>query len=164
MSSPFRSDSATCYLTYALLFIAVQKHQPPPCLQPDFRTAALPVLFKSADWRTCVVLLKNTALFHFRNAFGRRSGGDLPFTARLRFGSGQVADIISGPSRAISSSCTRSVHRCYDLPDTLLPPERVRVILDCGANVGITALYFAWRYPNARIFCIEPDDQNFELL
>ena len=40
----------------------------------------------------------------------------------------------------------------------------MRVIFDGGANVGITALYFAWRYPNARIFCIEPDNQNFELL
>ena len=119
----------------------------------------------SADWRTYVALLKNTMSFHLGNALGRRLGDDLPFTATLRLGAGRNTDISIRPfSGDIFVLYEVLLHRCYNLPDTLLPPERVRAILDCGANVGITALYFACRYPNARIFCIEPDFRNFELL
>src|ERR1019366_9032856 len=38
------------------------------------------------------------------------------------------------------------------------------IILDCGANIGITSLFFAAQYPNARIYSIEPDPNNFVLL
>ena len=44
------------------------------------------------------------------------------------------------------------------------PPENVRVVVDCGANVGITSLFFAAQYRNARIYSIEPDPDNFALL
>ena len=123
------------------------------------------ILCNSVDWQSCVVLLKNTTLFHFRNALGRKSDSDLPFATRLRFGSDQTASISIRPFAGdLFILYEVLLHHCYHLPDALLPPENVRVILDCGANVGITALYFASRYPNARIFCIEPDDRNFELL
>ena len=122
------------------------------------------VICNSADWRTCVGLLKNTMSFHLGNALGQPLGADLPFTATLRFGGGRNVNIKIRPfSGDLFVLYEVLLHRCYYLPDALLPPD-VRVILDCGANVGITALYFAWRYPNARIFCIEPDDRNFELL
>jgi len=39
-----------------------------------------------------------------------------------------------------------------------------RVIVDAGANVGLAAVLFANRYPDARIFAIEPDTSNFQLL
>lgn len=35
------------------------------------------------------------------------------------------------------------------------------VIFDLGANLGFVALSFAVRYPRARIFCFEPDPENF---
>ena len=54
--------------------------------------------------------------------------------------------------------------KCYFIPPSLLAPEKVRVILDCGANIGITSLFFAARHPNARIYSIEPDPNNFVLL
>lgn len=38
-----------------------------------------------------------------------------------------------------------------------------RVILDLGANVGYASAFLASRYPEARIFAIEPDPRNFEL-
>lgn len=37
-------------------------------------------------------------------------------------------------------------------------------ILDLGANVGCSALYFMREYPDANIFCVEPDEQNFSIL
>ncbi|MDR0829589.1 MAG: FkbM family methyltransferase [Prevotellaceae bacterium] len=38
------------------------------------------------------------------------------------------------------------------------------VIIDGGANIGLFAIQMASKYPNAKIICIEPDHENFELL
>jgi FkbM family methyltransferase len=54
--------------------------------------------------------------------------------------------------------------QCYNIPDLMLAPDKVHVIIDCGANIGITSLFLAGRYPNARIYSIEPNEENFELL
>lgn len=37
-------------------------------------------------------------------------------------------------------------------------------IIDAGANIGFSAVYFANRFPKAKILCLEPDDANFDLL
>ena len=37
-------------------------------------------------------------------------------------------------------------------------------IIDGGANIGLCTIYFKSRYPEARIVCVEPDAENFELL
>lgn len=37
-------------------------------------------------------------------------------------------------------------------------------ILDLGANVGFTAIFFARKYPNAEIACVEPMPNNLETL
>jgi FkbM family methyltransferase len=42
--------------------------------------------------------------------------------------------------------------------------ENPRVIVDAGANIGMATLYFAGRFPSARILAIEPEPSNFELL
>lgn len=34
-------------------------------------------------------------------------------------------------------------------------------LIDAGAYVGLTAIYFAERFPDARIVCLEPDPDNF---
>lgn len=54
------------------------------------------------------------------------------------------------------------IRKEYDieLPATLRPT----VIIDAGANIGFTSVFFANRYPNARIFSIEPSDENFKYL
>lgn len=38
------------------------------------------------------------------------------------------------------------------------------VIIDCGANIGLSVLYFKLLYPYAHVEAYEPDDQNFEIL
>ncbi len=48
----------------------------------------------------------------------------------------------------------------YRLPVKTEP----EVIFDVGANIGAAAVYFAARYPNARIYCFEPLPENVELL
>jgi FkbM family methyltransferase len=52
------------------------------------------------------------------------------------------------------------VRREYDVP----LPEDTRVVVDAGANVGLAALYFAWRFPAARVLALEPDPENFAQL
>jgi len=53
----------------------------------------------------------------------------------------------------------------FCLNDYLFNAESdINTIVDAGANVGYTAVYFSRRYPNAKIICIEPDQKNFELL
>lgn len=43
-------------------------------------------------------------------------------------------------------------------------PIDARFIIDAGANIGFSAIFFAREYPKAKIFAIEPDEQNFDLL
>ena len=38
------------------------------------------------------------------------------------------------------------------------------LIIDCGGNIGLSALWFASQYPKAQIFVVEPDHGNFEIL
>lgn len=37
-------------------------------------------------------------------------------------------------------------------------------IIDCGAHIGISVLYFKYKYPNAHILAFEPDKNSFDLL
>ena len=38
-----------------------------------------------------------------------------------------------------------------------------KLIMDCGANVGYSSLWFLNRYPGAHMIAIEPDAGNFKL-
>lgn len=38
------------------------------------------------------------------------------------------------------------------------------LIIDCGANIGLSVIWFAKNFPDAIIYGIEPDSENFELL
>jgi len=48
----------------------------------------------------------------------------------------------------------------YRLPVGVEPS----VIFDVGANIGAAAVYFAARYPHAKVYCFEPLPGNVELL
>jgi FkbM family methyltransferase len=37
------------------------------------------------------------------------------------------------------------------------------IILDCGANIGVSTVYFAQKYPQALVIALEPNRANFEL-
>ena len=43
-------------------------------------------------------------------------------------------------------------------------PARPHVIVDAGANIGLTSVFYANRYPQAKIIAIEPEPSNFEML
>lgn len=42
--------------------------------------------------------------------------------------------------------------------------ERVRLVLDLGANIGVAAALLAERFPAATVLAVEPDAGNFDLL
>ena len=50
---------------------------------------------------------------------------------------------------------------CYAPP---MDPSSLRTIVDLGANIGLTTLYFASKAPEARFICVEPVPGNAELL
>jgi FkbM family methyltransferase len=41
---------------------------------------------------------------------------------------------------------------------------RPRVIVDGGANIGLASIFYANKYPEARIIAIEPEQSNFDML
>ena len=49
-------------------------------------------------------------------------------------------------------------YRCLDQTDIS------GLVIDCGANIGLSTLYFLTRFPNAHLIALEPDPQNFEML
>jgi FkbM family methyltransferase len=43
-------------------------------------------------------------------------------------------------------------------------PFSPKVIIDGGGNIGLASVFFANRFPEANIVCVEPDGENFDLL
>lgn len=43
-------------------------------------------------------------------------------------------------------------------------PCRTDVIVDAGAYIGLTSIFYAQKFPRARIFAVEPEPSNFELM
>jgi FkbM family methyltransferase len=52
------------------------------------------------------------------------------------------------------------LNREYDFE----PPKPPRTIIDAGANIGLTSVFLANRFPSARIIAVEPDPGNFAVL
>ena len=48
----------------------------------------------------------------------------------------------------------------YSVPNWLKP----RVVLDIGGNIGIASIYFAYHFPEARVYSFEPVPDNVALL
>jgi len=45
-----------------------------------------------------------------------------------------------------------------------IAPESIEYIVDLGSNIGVTAMFWAQRYPHARMVLVEPEPDNFRLL
>ncbi len=51
------------------------------------------------------------------------------------------------------------IDRQYEYPVNFEP----KTIIDAGANTGLSAMYFAHRFPQARVVALEPDKSNFDV-
>jgi len=54
------------------------------------------------------------------------------------------------------------VDREYDVEP--IAAESIEYLVDLGSNIGVTAMFWAHRYPAARMVLVEPDPDNFRLL
>jgi FkbM family methyltransferase len=100
----------------------------------------------AADWNTLV-------------GVRRRRPGRQQLTVRLH---GRRVEVwVRGDT--IDVDLARQILR-EDSEYTLPVPLRPRVILDIGGNIGCTSLYYASKYPDARIWTFEPLPDNLELL
>lgn len=117
-------------------------------------------------------LCKLTAhLYHHTQSL--RMAGDLPTLKHLYHPSAsrQILNIrfrdnrfrVQVRSTSIDTQLIRQI-LCEDSEYRLPVPLQPQVIFDIGANIGITALYYATVYPQARIYCFEPLPENIELL
>jgi FkbM family methyltransferase len=117
------------------------------------------------SWADQYALLHKTIQFHIRNGL-RRAGDarstitidlwidrDRPTTLTLRPFAGDLFVLYEVLA-----------FNAYHIAPSLLPRANVRLVVDCGANIGITSLFFAARYPGATILSIEPHPENFALL
>lgn len=46
----------------------------------------------------------------------------------------------------------------------ILSSGQTPLIIDCGGNIGLSVIYFANKFPKAKIFVVEPDQANIEIL
>lgn len=63
----------------------------------------------------------------------------------------------SSDSLVLYQSLVRQEYSCLE------PLEEPNLIVDCGANVGYSSIYFLNKYPNAHVIAVEPDDENFKV-
>jgi FkbM family methyltransferase len=65
----------------------------------------------------------------------------------------------------IPSSDVRTYEQIFIRQDYYFEVRRdPQVIIDAGANIGLASIYFANRFPGAKIIAIEPEKGNFDLL
>lgn len=48
--------------------------------------------------------------------------------------------------------------------NSILDQNKVPLIIDCGANIGLSAYHFATIFPHARIISVEPEKDNFYMM
>jgi FkbM family methyltransferase len=79
--------------------------------------------------------------------------GAIPVRVRLRSG-----DRISCRADEILQIIETYISGDYDIP--AIKFREVRTILDVGANIGVSTIWFSQRCPMARIFCVEPSSET----
>lgn len=62
----------------------------------------------------------------------------------------------------IAVFCQVFLEEEYSIVQDVLPPPST--IVDAGANIGLTAVYLAQKFPMAKIYSIEPEPSNMALL
>ena len=96
----------------------------------------------------------------------------------LNFGNGESAPFSFREESAGDKGVIQQifVNRHYDLPklarfgdivaqyQNILALGRLPLIIDCGANIGASPIWFARLFPDAEIVAVEPEAHNHEIL
>jgi len=117
-----------------------------------------------ATWRDRVRLAAGTLEFHAANLAGwdGRHARQTPDRYGIRLEAG--ASDVWLRCRSGDLFILHEIFTCaaYRIPHACL--GRVRTVVDLGANVGLTTLFFAQLFPEARYICVEPNPANAALL
>lgn len=110
-----------------------------------------------SGWPARPKIVAATLVLGMRRLLGRP--GERPWTLRLRIGDRAQSITVCDYGELM---VIRDVllDEEYALPADAAP----EVILDVGANIGVSVLFFRARYPDARIVAVEPDRRSFERL
>lgn len=117
-----------------------------------------------ASWPDRLRLAAATLEFHAANLGGAAGPGAAlpPSRYSVKLGS-QVADLSlrrrSGDFFVLHETFTSAA---YTIPAKWL--GRVATVVDLGANVGLTTLFFAQSFPDATYVCVEPSPANAAVL
>lgn len=112
-----------------------------------YRLLKLAQHYEMFGWRGVVFVIKAKFLTEPTEVVVTAPGIETPFTLRLK-----TTDIDTYRQVFIKND--------YDYEGIVSP----KFILDAGANVGLASIYFAHKFPEARIVAIEPEETNFSLL
>jgi len=127
----------------------------------------------SAELRTCMLmgttlesryrLALDTCRFHLANGIkARPMPGAVPQSYKISIGS-QLHDLQlrqNGGDFFIFHEIFQG--DCYHIPQSWR--DGVNSVVDLGANIGLTTLFFTRYFPLAHFVCVEPDPTNVRLL
>lgn len=127
-------------------------------------TAEIKLCFlMGSDLSSRIRLALDTCLFHLSNGFSvRRSYQSKAHTYRITVGKQTIPLRLRQLGGDFFVFHEIFLGEAYRLP-TWFQPKPV-VIVDLGANIGLTTLYYSRRFPDAQFICIEPSTKNLPLL
>lgn len=97
---------------------------------------------------TCYGYLKQMG-FNVSDKYFSIHPGDVKYSFRARFDSSDIA-VFNQIFLEKEYGCLKDI-------------EHPKLIIDCGANVGYSSIWFLNQYPQAHLVAIEPDAENFKL-
>ncbi|MCC6287524.1 MAG: FkbM family methyltransferase [Chitinophagaceae bacterium] len=114
----------------------------------------------TADSNTFFTLLVNTKKNKRRNP--EQIGNEKPVQYRLSFNKQPKTIYLRTYSGDIAMFYEIFWQKVYEV--VINKNTNPHTIIDIGANIGMASLFFSQRFPQAIIYAVEPDADNFEIL
>jgi FkbM family methyltransferase len=115
----------------------------------------------SADAREFCKLIFWTALYHLGNKWSVFTSQALRQTV-CQFNGHKMTVTFRQSTGDVFTLYEVIGREAYRLPMQI--GEEVKIVVDLGANIGLTSLYYATLFPSAKVICVEPEPNNFDLL
>ena len=100
-------------------------------------------------------------MHHGWSSLANRVFGTAPVDVKLRFASDMPFSYRPGTTDLL---VLEQVFLDGEYHVEPIAPGSIEYIVDLGSNIGVTAMFWAQRYPHARMVLVEPDPDNFKLL
>ena len=115
----------------------------------------------TANISSFILLVWNTKKYKWsKNDLQKRSLNEIPVKYTLRFNNQTQNIYLRTYSGDIDIFYEIFWKKIYSFSRNNIP----QFIVDIGANIGLTTLYFLKKFPTDKIICVEPDPSNLEIL